>query len=40
MNTNRMVKKTFSINGIDRLKSFRHRLALVLDLLGNAVWGD
>ena len=40
MSTNPIGKKAFSINGIGRWNSFRHRFALVLDLLGNAVWGD
>jgi hypothetical protein len=46
MNTNRMVKRSFSINGIGRLtdryriESFRHHLAWVLDPRDNAVWGD
>jgi hypothetical protein len=46
VNTNRMMKESFSIIGIGRLtdryriESFRHHLARVLDPRDNAVWGD
>jgi len=46
VNTNRMVKENFSMNGVGRLtdrywtEGFRSHLASVLNLRDNAVWGD
>jgi hypothetical protein len=46
VNTNQMVNKSLSMHGIGRLtdryriESVRPHLASVLDLRGNAVWGD